>query len=208
MAVIEVSHPVVSDSLAHLRDGRTGPVEFRMHLRRAATALICEAARDLPLARVSVDTPFGSAECRVLADPHPVAVPVLRAGLGMLGAFLDLFPSASVGFIGLYRDENTFAPHEYYHSLPEKLSGRAVFVLDPMLATGGSLLASLALLKAHDASLLRAVTLVAAPEGVKAVEGRFPEVPVYTAAIDIRLNDKAYIVPGIGDAGDRIFGSE
>ena len=207
MPVIITEHPLISDCLAHLRDRRTGPVEFRQYIRRAAMLLICDAVRDIPLKRAEIVTPLGHAVGELLADPRVVAVPILRAGLGMLGALLDLFPNAIVGVIGLHRDEKTFSPREYYHSLPENLSRKTALILDPMLATGGSLLAAIALLKKKKAGDIRAVTLVAAPDGVRRVERRYPEVRVYTASIDARLNKNAYIVPGIGDAGDRIFGT-
>jgi uracil phosphoribosyltransferase len=171
-------------------------------------ALIFEAVRDVPLKRVKIKTPLGRAEGGMLAGRRMVAAPVLRAGLGMLGAFLELFPDAIVGMIGLRRDEKTFRPREYYHSLPDGLSRKTIVVLDPMLATGGSLLAAIALLKKKGARDIRVVTLVAAPEGVERVERSHPEVRVYTASIDSHLNKNAYIVPGIGDAGDRIFGTE
>jgi len=208
MSVIVIDHPIVSDCLARLRDRGTGPVEFRLHLKRAATALIYEAVRDIHLKRVKVRTPLGRAEGEMLPSHRMVAAPVLRAGLGMLGAFLELFPDAIVGMIGLRRDEKTFRPREYYNSLPDNLSRKTTVILDPMLATGGSLLAAIALLKKKGARDIRAVSLVAAPEGVARVERRYPDVTVYTAAIDSHLNKNAYIVPGIGDAGDRIFGTE
>lgn len=208
MPVIVASHPIISDCLARLRDRGTGTAEFRLCLKRAATVLICEAVRDIPLKRVKIRTPLGRAAGETLPGRRVVAAPVLRAGLGMLGAFLDLFPDATVGLVGLRRDEKTFRPREYYHSLPSDLSRKTTVLLDPMLATGGSLLAAIALLKKKGARDVRAVTLVAAPEGVARVERRYPDVMVCTASIDSRLNKNAYIVPGIGDAGDRIFGTE
>jgi len=208
MPVIETKHPLISDCLSHLRDRGTGPVEFRQYLRRAALVLVCEAVRDIPVKRATVTTPLSRATGEVLAAPRVVAVPILRAGLGMLGALLDLFPDAVVGMIGLRRDEKTFRPREYYHSLPENLSGKTVIILDPMLATGGSLLAAISLLKKKKARDIRVVTLVAAPEGVRRVERRYPEVMVHTASIDARLDKNAYIIPGIGDAGDRLCGTE
>ncbi|MEJ2744345.1 MAG: uracil phosphoribosyltransferase [bacterium] len=208
MSVIVTDHPIISDCLARLRDRDTGPVEFRLYLKRAALALICEAVRGIPLKRVKISTPLSRGEGEMLAGRHMVAVPVLRAGLGMLGAFLELFPDAIVGMIGLRRNEKTFRPREYYHSLPDDLSRKITVILDPMLATGGSLLVAIALLKKKGARDIRVVTLVAAPEGVARVERRYPEVMVYTASIDSHLNKNAYIVPGIGDAGDRIFGTD
>lgn len=206
--VIVVEHPLLADSLTRLRDRRTGPEEFRRLMRRAALLLSCEALRDLPLRRAPVRTPLAPLKGRLLAGPPPVAVPVLRAGLGLLPGFLDLVPGAAVGVIGLRRDERTFEAREYYRSLPRSLAGRPVVILDPMLATGGSLAASIEILKEHRAADIRAVTLLAAPEGVRVVEGRHPEVRVFTAAVDERLNRRAYILPGIGDAGDRLCGSD
>ncbi len=208
MPVIETKHPLISDCLSHLRDRGTGPAEFRQYLRRAALLLVSEAVRDIPLKRATVTTPLSRATGEVLADPRVVAVPILRAGLGMLGGLLDLFPGAIVGIIGLRRDEKTFNPREYYQSLPDNLSGKTVIILDPMLATGGSLVAAISLLKKKKARDIRVVTLVAAPEGVRRVERRYPDVMVHTASIDARLSKNAYIIPGVGDAGDRLCGTE
>jgi uracil phosphoribosyltransferase len=206
--IIQVVHPILADALARLRDRRTTPSEFRRLIRRAALLLSCEALRDLPLKTSSFRTPLAAGKGRILAGPPVVAVPVLRAGLGMLEGLLDLVPGAAVGVIGLRRDERTFEPHEYYRSLPRSLAGRVAVILDPMLATGGSLVASIAILKKSRVSDIRAITLLAAPEGVREVERRHPEVRVFTAAVDERLNRNAYILPGIGDAGDRLFGTE
>jgi uracil phosphoribosyltransferase len=205
--VIEIRHPIIKDCLTRLRDKRTGPVEFRQHLNRIAKLLTYEAVRDLPLKKVAIETPLKKTEGEVLADPQLVVVPVLRAGIGMMEAVFDLLPFAVVGIIGLYRDEETFAPHEYYHRLPQDLSKKITIILDPMLATGGSLLASIKLVRERGAADIRAITLLAAPEGVKKIEDRYPEVRVYTAAIDERLNENAYIMPGLGDAGDRLLGT-
>lgn len=206
--IIVVEHPVLADALTRLRDRRTGAPEFRRLMRRAALLLSCEALRDLPLKVASIRTPLAPVRAGILAGPAVVAVPVLRAGLGMLGGFLDLVPGASVGIIGLHRDERTFRPREYCRSLPPSLAGRIAVILDPMLATGGSLVASIDILKKSGASDIRAVTLLAAPEGVREVERRHPGVRVFTAAVDERLNRNAYILPGIGDAGDRLCGTE
>jgi len=207
MPVIIVKHSLVSDGLARLRDAAAGTAKFRRFLRRVSAVLIAEAVRDIPLKEVRVKTPIENAQGKTLEGTTIVAVPVLRAGIGMLDAFIDLLPFATIGFIGLKRDEKTFAPYEYYHSLPKDLSRSVTVILDPMLATGGSLVAAVGLLKKNGARDIRAVTLVAAPEGVKEIERHCPEVRVYTAAIDRCLNDRAYIVPGIGDAGDRFCGT-
>lgn len=205
--IVTVAHPILADALTRLRDRRTPGLEFRRLMRRAALLLSCEALRNLPMRSLSIRTPLAPLRARVLAGPPLIAVPVLRAGLGMLGGFLEFAPGASVGVIGLRRDERTFAPHEYYRSLPHSLAGRIAVILDPMLATGGSLAAAIDILKGRGAREIRAVTLLAAPEGVREVERRHPDVRVYTAAVDRRLNRSAYILPGIGDAGDRLFGT-
>jgi uracil phosphoribosyltransferase len=182
-------------------------MEFRQHLKRIAKLLTYEAVRDLHLKNIRIETPLAGMEGAVLADPRLVIVPVLRAGLGMIEAVFDLLPYAVVGMIGLYRDEETFAPHEYYHRLPDDLRGKIVIILDPMLATGGSMVASIKLVSERGASDIRVVSIVAAPEGVEKVTARFPDVRIYVAAVDEGLNDNAYIVPGLGDAGDRLLGT-
>lgn len=206
--VIVVEHPVLSDSLARLRDRRTGAAEFRRLMRLAGMLLCAEALRDLPLRTARIRTPLAPAEGGIIAGPPPVAVPVLRAGLGLLPGLLDLVPGAAVGVIGLRRNERTFEAGEYYRSLPRPLAGRAVVILDPMLATGGSLAAAIGVVKEHGADDIRAVTLLAAPEGVRLVMRRHPRVRVFTGAVDERLDENAYIIPGIGDAGDRLFGTK
>lgn len=209
MPVSIVIHPLIKDCLARLRHKETGTAEFRAVLGCVSLLLIAEAVKDIPLVRVRVETPLASrTDAETLGEKKIVAVPVIRAGVGMLDAFLHLFPSATIRFVGLKRDEQTFTPHEYYHSLPADLSRSISIILDPMLATGGSLVAAVTLLKQKRAKDIRAVTLVAAPEGVERVERSCPSVQVYTASIDKRLNTRAYIVPGIGDAGDRFCGTE
>ena len=198
-------HPVVLDCLARLRDRRTTPEEFRGLARRILTFLLYEATSDLPTSGASVRTPLQEAPASYV-DREVVAIPVLRAGLGLLGPVLDLLPRVSVGYIGLERDEETAVARIYYNKLPP-LAGKVPLLLDPMLATGGSGAQALDLIKGAGGTGTRMVCVVAAPEGVRAIEDRHPEVEIFTAAVDLGLNDRAFIVPGLGDFGDRLFGT-
>ena len=198
-------HPVVLDCLAGLRDARTEPEEFRALARKILTFLIYEATLDLPTRRATVRTPLKEAPASYI-DREVVAIPVLRAGLGLLGPVLDLLPKVSVGYIGLERDEQTAIARIYYNKLPQ-LAGKAPLLLDPMLATGGSGTQALDLIKQAGGEGTRMVCVVAAPEGVGAIEERHPEVQIFTAALDEGLDDRAFIVPGLGDFGDRLFGT-
>ena len=198
-------HPLVADSLAGLRDTATGHEEFRILARKLIALLLYEATADLPVRHATVQTPLKSAPATYV-DGEVVAIPVLRAGLGLLGPVLELLPRVSVGYIGLERDEETAVARIYYQKLP-KLSGKVPLLLDPMLATGGSAAQALDLIKAAGGRNPRMICVVAAPEGVKVIEDRHPEVHIYTAALDEGLNDKAFIVPGLGDFGDRLFGT-
>jgi uracil phosphoribosyltransferase len=202
-----VTHPVALDALAELRNKNTEPAAFRAEARRISLIVVGEALRDLPSERSRVVTPLGPADGRVLRG-DVVLAPVLRAGLGMLDAALTLVPRARVGHIGLRRDEETAAASRYYARLPEGLAGGTVVVLDPMLATGGSASAALELVKGAGARHIKLVCLVAAPEGVALVEHAHPDVDVYTPTIDSHLNDRKFIVPGLGDFGDRLYGTE
>jgi uracil phosphoribosyltransferase len=199
-------HPVVADRLMRMRDKLTSPSDFRTALKSLAPFLVYEAARGLETETVEVETPCGTAKGRKLHLPV-VLFPVLRAGLGLLEGALDVFPEARVGFIGAYRDEKTFQPVEYHRSGPRDLKGAAVFVLDPMLATGGSAVFAIAKVKEMGASAIRLVSVIAAPDGVDKVRAAHPDVPIIAAAVDPGLNEKMYIVPGLGDAGDRFFGT-
>ena len=199
------SHPLVGDCMAKLRDKRTGPDEFRALSRKVITLLLYEATADLPVRRGTVETPLGPAEVSWMEE-EIVAVPVLRAGLGLLGPVLELLPKVSVGYIGLERDEDTAVARIYYNKLPP-LTGKVPLLLDPMLATGGSGARAIELIKDAGGQDIRFVCVVAAPEGVRIVEDRHPEVKIFTAALDDGLNDRAYIVPGLGDFGDRLFGT-
>ncbi len=199
------SHPLVADSLRGLRDRSTPPEEFRVLARKVITLLLYEATVDLEVRRETVETPLAEAEA-ISIEREVVAIPVLRAGLGLLAPVLELLPRVSVGYIGLERDEETAVARIYYKKLPD-LVGKVPLLLDPMLATGGSAAQALDLIKEAGGRDPRMICVVAAPEGVKVLADRHPEVVVYTAALDERLNDKAYIVPGLGDFGDRLFGT-
>lgn len=205
MAVNVVNHPLAQHLLLELRSKDTPPASFRTAARKLASALMLDASADVPTQEVSVTTPLEETTGGSLARPI-VLVPILRAGLGMLDGVIDLFPLVRVGYIGLERDEATFEPNEYYSKLP-RLDDAAVFVLDPMLATGGSASAALDAVKRKGATWVRMVCVVAAPEGIKLLERDHPDVDVYTAAVDRELSDKAYILPGLGDFGDRLFGT-
>jgi uracil phosphoribosyltransferase len=200
-----VDHPIVQARLTVMRDADSSNAEFRAALRELATLLVYEATRDLARGSRPVVTPVAPTVGTVIANP-PLLVPVLRAGLGMAEAAFNLLPESQMGFVGLARDEQTHEPHPYMASLPDTLSGRPVIVLDPMLATGGSLLHCLHLLAARDADDLTVICALAAPDGVAALEKSGLPVRLFTASIDERLNENAYIVPGLGDAGDRQFG--
>jgi len=199
------NHPLVADSLRGLRDRSTPPDEFRVLARNVITLLLYEATADLEVRRGTVQTPLAQADA-ISIEHEVVAIPVLRAGLGLLAPVLELLPRVSVGYIGLERDEETAIARIYYKKLPH-LVGKVALLLDPMLATGGSAAQALDLIKEAGGRNPRMICVVAAPEGVKVLEDRHPEVDVYTAALDERLNDKAYIVPGLGDFGDRLFGT-
>ncbi len=199
------SHPLVADSLRGLRDSTTPPEEFRVLARRAITFLLYEATADLPVRHGTVQTPLAQAAATSV-EREVVAIPVLRAGLGLLAPVLELLPRVSVGYIGLERDEETALARIYYKKLP-LLVGKVPLLLDPMLATGGSAAQALDLIKEAGGRDTRMVCIVAAPEGVKVLQERHPEVDIYTAALDEQLNDHAYIVPGLGDFGDRLFGT-
>ena len=206
MPVHIVDHPLVHDALAELRDKRTTPDRFRRAATRISVLLVAEAMRDVPSTAVTVDTPLGPADGRRTAD-EIVVVPVLRAGLGMLDAVLDLVPRARVGHIGLQRDEMTAVASQYYAKLPPALEKSFVLMIDPMLATGGSAVAALDLLRTAGARDVRIVCIVAAPEGLSVVERHHPGVVVYTPVIDSGLNEHKFIVPGLGDFGDRLYGT-
>lgn len=202
-----VTHPLVHDALVSLRDKRTEPEHFRRAATRISVLLAAEALKDLPTNDVTVDTPLGPAPGRTVGS-DVVVVPVLRAGLGMLDAVLELVPGARVGHIGLQRDEMTAVASQYYSKLPARLDASFVLMIDPMLATGGSAAAAVASLKKAGANRIRFLCLVAAPEGVRRLSEAHPDVQIYCAALDRELNSQGYILPGLGDAGDRLFGTK
>ena len=202
------AHPLIQHKLSILRDENTSVKEFRELVSEIAKLMCYEATRDLPLEEVKVKTPVAEATCRRLAGKKLAVVPILRAGLGMVDGMVDLIPSAKVGHVGLYRDPETLAPVKYYFKMPPDITERDVIVVDPMLATGGSAVAAIQFLKDEGVKHIKFMCIIAAPEGVKVVQEAHPDVDIFAAALDDHLNDHGYIVPGLGDAGDRIFGTK
>ena len=200
-------HPLIQNKMAMLRDEKTGSKEFREIISEVAMLLCYEATRDLPLMDVEVNTPVAPAQCKMI-DAKLAVVPILRAGIGMTEGLLALMPTAKVGHIGLYRDPKTLEPVEYYCKLPSDIKDRTVFLTDPMLATGGTADAAIHFLKEQGAKKIILLCVLAAPDGVERVQQNHGDVDIYTAAFDSKLNDHGYIVPGLGDAGDRIFGTK
>ena len=203
-----MDHPLIHHKLAVLRNKETPVKEFRELVNEISGLMCYEAPRNLPTMDVEVQTPVAMAKCKMLAGKKLAIVPILRAGLGMVDALVDLIPSAKIGHIGLYRDPVTHEPVEYYCKLPEDVGNRVVFVVDPMLATGGSAVAAIDFLKKHGCRNIIMMNIIGCPEGVARVTEAHPDVDIYMAACDEKLNDHAYIVPGLGDAGDRIFGTK
>ena len=203
-----VDHPLIQHKISLLRNKATGTKEFRDLVNEIAMLLCYEATRDLPTEDVEIETPVSVARTKVLAGRKLALVPILRAGMGMLDGMLTLIPAAKVGFIGLYRDESTLQPVEYFCKLPSDIEERDVLVLDPMLATGGSASDAISQIKKHGARHIKFICLIAAPEGIEALHTAHPDVDIYIAAKDECLNENGYIVPGLGDAGDRIFGTK
>jgi uracil phosphoribosyltransferase len=202
-----VEHPLIQHKLTKLRDRRTGTRDFKALVNEIAMLMAYEATKELPLETVEVDTPLEATRGRVVAGKKLALVPILRAGLGMVEGITQLIPSARVGHIGLYRDHDTLEPVDYYFKIPGEEEDRTFFVLDPMLATGGSAVQAVRALKNAGAKHVRFLCLVAAPEGVQRMLAAHPDVPVYAAALDRELNEQGYILPGLGDAGDRLFGT-
>ena len=203
-----MDHPLIHHKLAVLRNKETPVKEFRELVNEISGLMCYEATRNLPTMDVDVETPVATAHCKMLAGKKLAIVPILRAGLGMVDALVDLIPSAKIGHIGLYRDPVTHEPVEYYCKLPEDIGNRVTFVVDPMLATGGSAVAAIDFLKKHGCRNIIMMNIIGCPEGIKRVQEAHPDVEMYLAACDEKLNDHAYIVPGLGDAGDRIFGTK
>ena len=203
-----LDHPLIQHKLAILRNQETSVKEFRELVSEISGLMCYEATRNLPTVEVDVQTPLMTAKCRMLSGKKLAIVPVLRAGLGMVDSMVDLIPSAKIGHIGLYRDPETHKPVEYYCKLPEDIENRQVFVVDPMLATGGSAVAAIDFLKARGCRQIIMMNIIGCPEGIQAVQEAHPDVEIYLAACDEKLNDHAYILPGLGDAGDRIFGTK
>ncbi|MEC3862492.1 uracil phosphoribosyltransferase [Mesobacterium sp. TK19101] len=203
-----VDHPLVQHKLTLMRDKGTSTAGFRRLLREISQLLAYEVTRELPLTTQNIETPLQEMEAPVLAGKKLALISILRAGNGLLDGVLELIPSARVGFVGLYRDEETLEPVQYYFKVPESLEDRLVIAVDPMLATGNSSVAAIDLLKNAGATNIRFLCLLAAPEGVARMKEAHPDVPIVTAAVDKQLNEKGYIVPGLGDAGDRMFGTQ
>lgn len=205
--VTVVRHSLVQHKLSLMRQKETGTRDFRTLVTEVATFLCYEAMRDLPIEEVAIETPVAKMNAPMIAGKKLAYVPVLRAGMGMLDGALTLSPVAKVGHIGMYRNEETLEPIEYFKKLPDDIAERDVFILDPMLATGGTAVDAISIVKKSNPKSITFVCIVAAPAGIARLENEHPDVPVYCAAIDERLNDKGYIVPGLGDAGDRIYGT-
>ena len=203
-----IDHPLIQHKLTMIREKNCGTKVFREVVNEIAMLMAYEVSRDMPLEDVVIETPMGKSTQKTLSGKKVAIIPILRAGIGMVDGILELIPAAKVGHVVLYRDEETLQPHEYFVKLPEDIASRQLFVVDPMLATGGSAIMAIDSLKERGASNIKFVCLVAVPEGVKALQEAHPDVDIYTAALDERLNDDGYIVPVLGDAGDRLFGTK
>ncbi len=208
MNVIELKHPLIEHKLAILRDEKTGTKEFRELVSEIAMFLCYEAMKNVKLKKVEIKTPLEKLKTHMLDEDNYAFVPILRAGMGMLDGVITVVPNAKIGHIGMYRDETTFEPVNYFFKVPKNIEKKEVFLLDPMLATGGSAIDAINLLKAKGVKKINFLCIISAPEGLKAVSEEHPDVPIYTACIDKRLNKNKYICPGLGDAGDRIYGTK
>ena len=201
-------HPLITHKISLMRDENTSSKQFRELVEEISMLMAYEVFRDLPLKTVKIRTPIAEAEVKVLSCKDVAIVPILRAGLGMTSGIMNLFPTAKVGHIGLYRDHETLQPHEYYCKLPDDIQNRQVILVDPMLATGGSAVAAVNFLKARNCKDIKFMCLISAPEGIETFTKAHPDVPLYCASLDEKLNENGYIMPGLGDAGDRIFGTK
>lgn len=203
-----LNHPLITHKLAILRDVNTGTKEFRELVSEISTILMYEAMWDAKLEKTTIETPLEKMETGMIDEDGYAIVPILRAGMGMVDGILNVFPNAKIGHIGLYRDEETFEPVEYYYKMPEGIANREVLVIDPMLATGGSASATISKLKEDGVKKIKLLCIVAAPQGIKCIEDDHPDVKIFCAVVDRELNENAYILPGLGDAGDRIYGTK
>ncbi|NLW23208.1 MAG: uracil phosphoribosyltransferase [Tissierellia bacterium] len=206
--VVVLDHPLIKHKLTFVRDKNTGPKEFKELVKEISTLMAYEVTRDLPLEEIEIETPIAKTKSQIISGKKLGLIPILRAGLGMVDGMLDLLPAAKVGHIGLYRDPETLEAVEYYCKLPNDIEERDLILLDPMLATGVSAIAAINFLKEKGGKSIKFVCLVAAPEGIEAIHKEHPDVEIYVASIDEGLNEDAYIVPGLGDAGDRLFGTK
>lgn len=203
-----LNHPLITHKLAILRDINTGTKEFRELVTEISTILMYEAMRDAKLEKTTIETPLEKMETGMIDEDSYAIVPILRAGMGMVDGILNVFPNAKIGHIGLYRNEETFEPVEYYYKMPEGIGNREVLVVDPMLATGGSASATISKLKEDGVTKIKLLCIVAAPQGIKCIEDDHPDVQIFCAVVDRELNENAYILPGLGDAGDRVYGTK
>ncbi|AYF54172.1 uracil phosphoribosyltransferase [Clostridium botulinum C] len=206
--VTQIAHPLILHKLSIIRNKNTGSKDFRELVEEVAMLMAYEVTRDLPLEEVEIETPICKTKCKMLSGKKMAIVPILRAGLGMVDGMLKLIPAAKVGHIGMYRDEETFKPVEYFCKMPQDIDERDIIVTDPMLATGGSAIDAITALKKRGAKSIRLMCLISSPEGIKAVMDAHPDVDIYVGSIDERLNEQGYIIPGLGDAGDRLFGTK
>ena len=208
MKAIELKHPLIEHKLAILRDKKTGTKEFREIISELGELLCYEALKDAKMYETEIETPMEKMKTRKINEDNYAFVPILRAGTGMLDGIINMVPNAKIGHIGMYRDEETFKPNVYFFKVPKDIEKREVIILDPMLATGGSGLDAIGLLKEKGVKKIKFLCIIAAPEGIKMIEEKHPDVQIYCTSIDRQLNEKAYILPGLGDAGDRIFGTK
>ena len=208
MNEVVLNHPLITHKFSILRNKKTGTKEFRELVTEISTLLCYEATKDAVLESVTIETPLEKMETSMLNEDNYAVVPILRAGMGMLEGIINVIPNAKVGHIGLYRDEETLVPVEYYYKMPEGISEREVLIIDPMLATGGSIAATIDRLRKDDVKKIKLLVLLASPEGIERIERDYPDVQIFCGAVDKKLNENAYILPGLGDAGDRVYGTK